>query len=88
MGELRYGSDLSFTIDDDLLGHVEAAIISKLRRGEAFAFRVEDARTLWISPSSQLSFEYTTGRPTLDRARLEALVETANTPAGMRLDGQ
>jgi hypothetical protein len=88
MGQLRYGSDVQVEVDDELLGHLEAAIISKLRRGEAFALRLDDAsgaRTAWVNPASSLLFTYAGERPTLDRAWLEALVETANTPAGLRL---
>ena len=88
MGQLRYGSDLQVDLDDGLLGHIEAAAISKLRRGESFALRLDDAagaRTVWIGPASQLVFVYADGRPTIDRPWLEAIVESANTPAGMRL---
>jgi hypothetical protein len=88
MGQLLYGSDLQLDVDDALLGHVEAAAISKLRRGESFALRLDDAtgaRTVWISAASQRVFIYAEGRPTVDRPWLEAIVETANTPSGMRL---
>ena len=63
-------------------------MISKLRRGEAFALRLDDesgARTVWVSPSSLLVFAYADGRPQINRAWLEALVETANTPTGLRV---
>jgi hypothetical protein len=88
MGQLRYGSDVQVDVDDELLGHLEAAVISKLRRSESFALRLDDAsgaRTVWVSSSSSLQFRYDGERPALDRAWLEALVETANTPAGLRL---
>lgn len=86
MGQLHYASQ-SFDVDDRLLGHLEATIISKLRRGEAFGLRLDDetgARTVWVSTSSRLMFEYQGARPTINRAWLEVLVETANTPAGLR----
>lgn len=88
MGQLRYGSDVQVDVDDELLGHLEAAVVSKLRRNEPFALRLDDAsgaRTVWVSASSSLQFSYAGERPALDRAWLEALVETANTPAGLRL---
>lgn len=88
MGTLQYGSDLQVDLADDVLGHLEAAVISKLRRGESFALRLDDesgARTVWMSAASQLVFSYTAERPAIDRAWLEAIVETANTPAGLRL---
>jgi hypothetical protein len=85
MGQLTYGPTRIVDIDDTVLGHVEAAIISKLRRGEAFAFRPDESTTLWINAASQLEFSYAAERPAIERAWLEAMVETANTPAGMRL---
>lgn len=88
MGQLQYGSNLQVDVDDEVLGHLEAAIISKLRRSEAFALRLDDAsgaRTIWLSAASQLVFTYAGERPAIDRAWLEAIVETANTPAGLRL---
>ncbi|HWM34833.1 MAG TPA: hypothetical protein VNR36_11400 [Pseudolysinimonas sp.] len=88
MGQLQYGTTQRVELDDRLLGHIEAAIISKLRRGEAFALRLDEAgvtATVWVSTGSQLQFTYSGERPTLDRAWLEALVETANTPSGLRL---
>ncbi len=86
MGQLHYASQ-SFEVDDRLLGHLEATIISKLRRREAFALRLDDetgARTIWVSPDSRLMFSYQGPRPSINRSWLEALVETANTPAGLR----
>ena len=88
MGQLRYASDRIVEVDDRLLAHVEAAIISKLRRNESFALRLDDetgARTLWLSPATALMFDYAGPRPTISRPWLELLVETANTPGGLRL---
>ena len=88
MGHLQYGSDIQVDIDDRVLGHLEAAMISKLRRGEAFALRLDDAtgaRTVWVSSASLLVFSYGDARPPINRAWLEALVETANTPTGLRV---
>jgi hypothetical protein len=88
MGQLHYSREQVVEIDDRLLGHLEAAVISKLRRNEAFALRLDGetgARTLWINAASQLVFSYDGERPAINRPWLEALVETANTPAGLRL---
>lgn len=89
MGQLTYAPDQSVEIDDRMLGHLEATIISKLRRGEPFALRLDEVadtpRTVWIAPATPLVFSYAGARPAIDRAWLEALVETANTPAGLRL---
>ena len=89
MGQLRYGADRLFDLDDRVLGHLEAAVISKLRRDEAFALRLDDdgsaAATIWVSAASSLEFSYAGERPAINRAWLEALVETANTAAGLRL---
>ena len=88
MGHLQYGSDIQVDIDDRVLGHLEAAMISKLRRGEAFALRLDDAtgaRTVWVNSASLLVFSYSDARPQINRGWLEALVETANTPTGLRV---
>jgi hypothetical protein len=90
MGQLMYGTPAdSFDLDDRTLAHVEIVIIAKLRRAESFAFSLPgkgDARTsIWISPSSDLQFEYGNGSQEVNRGWLEALIESANSPQGLRI---
>ncbi len=73
MGSLIYGVAPAIRIDDRVLRHLEAVIVSKLRRGESLAFHwdqepgvdedeaVEDGAahgTIWVGPASQLYFRY------------------------------
>ena len=93
MGRLLYGSPpTAFDIDDRALAHVEIVVLAKLRRSESFAFSIAgkgDARTsIWISPASDLQFEYAKGTQTINRAWLESLIESANTPQGLRLGAE
>jgi hypothetical protein len=83
---------VAFELDDRTLAHVEIVVLAKLRRSESFAFSIPgkaDARTsLWISPSSDLQFEYTKASQAINRAWLEVLIESANTPQGLRLTAE
>jgi hypothetical protein len=90
MGQLLYGNQTaSFEVDDRTLAHVEAVILAKLRRNESFALTIEAGHggrdTLWLSASAQLRFSYTTERPQVNRAWLDALIDTANSTSGMRI---
>jgi hypothetical protein len=90
VGRLLYGSPpAAFELDDRTLAHVEIVIIAKLRRSESFAFSLPgkgDARTsIWISPASDIQFEYASGTQEVSRAWLEALIESANSPQGLRI---
>lgn len=90
MGQLLYGSPPErFDFDDRTLAHVEIVIIAKLRRQESFTLAmVTDggARTsIWLHPSSVLQFTYDVAAHEINRAWLEELVDSANTPAGLRI---
>ena len=90
MGRLLYGSPpVAFELDDRTLAHVEIVVIAKLRRNESFAFSLPgkgDARTsIWVSPASDIQFEYGQGSQEVNRAWLENLIESANSPQGLRL---
>jgi hypothetical protein len=90
VGRLLYGSPpVAFDLDDRVLAHVEIVVLAKLRRNESFAFSLAgkgDARTsIWVSPASDLQFEYTIANHKINRAWLELLIESANTPAGLRV---
>lgn len=90
MGQLIYGTQAaSFDIDDRTLAHVEAVVLAKLRRNESFALTIEPdgggRETIWLNQAVQLRFRYTAERPTINRVWLEALIDTANSTAGMRI---
>ena len=90
MGQLIYGNATSsFEIDDRTLAHVETVILAKLRRNESFALTLDADHggrdTVWLSASGQLRFTYTSERPAINRAWLDALIDTANSTAGMRI---
>ena len=90
MGRLLYGSPpVAFELDDRTLAHVEIVVIAKLRRSESFGFSLPgkgDARTsIWVSPASDVQFEYVKGSQEINRAWLELLIEAANSPQGLRV---
>jgi hypothetical protein len=90
MGQLIYGTQAaSFDLDDRTLAHVEAVILAKLRRNESFALTVDadhgGRETIWLNQAVQLRFSYTSERPKINRVWLEALIDTANSTAGMRI---
>ncbi len=98
MGWLTYGSAPPIEIEDRLLHHLQAVIITKLRRDEPFAFNWEQARqgadgeagarshgTIWISRASQLYFHYDGPRTSepLNRNWLEQLTLSSNSTRGL-----
>lgn len=93
MGTLTYDSKLTFSIDDRILAHLQTVIWAKLRRGEQFAFTWTDSTrnglgrtSVWLSPNIPLAFEYFGKRaPQLNPAWIEALVKSANAPAGLTI---
>jgi hypothetical protein len=93
MGMLIYGSTMKVEFDDRVLAHLQLVIGAKLRRSESFYFSWrDDARggdgqtTLWIHPSTQVSFKYY-GDPNLviNNAWVAALALTANSSGGLQL---
>ena len=93
MGKLTYESSIHVEFDDRVLAHLQIVIGSKLRRGEAFHFSwrddvsVGDGRTtIWVHPRSSLVYKYYgSRRPTINRAWIDALAHTANSPSGLYL---
>ena len=89
MGQLMFGAEAQFELDDRSLAHIETVVLAKLRRNEGFALTLDEPAggqsTLWIHASSVLSFRYAGERPAINRAWLDVLIDAANTPAGMRL---
>jgi hypothetical protein len=93
MGKLTYDSTVVVDFDDRLLAHLQMVIATKLRRGESFAFSwrddaaVGDGRTtIWLHPALPLVFKYYGGKqPAINRAWVEALLQTANSSAGLHI---
>lgn len=91
MGKFIYSSGTRVDFDDRILAHLQVVISNKLRRGEAFVFTWRDdvsigyGRTsVWLNPALPMSFKYYGSRPpALNRAWVEALAITANSPHGL-----
>jgi len=84
MGKLIYGTNRTIEIDDRALAHLKVVMLTKLRRGESFAFSWDNdveagsgRGTIWISPGVPLEFAFFGNRrPALNRAWLFALTTT------------
>lgn len=95
MGKLLYGLPaVEIEATDRELAHLRVVMITKLRRGEMFAFavdgRVENAgtgrRILWVHPSIPLQFQFDgTTEEKLNREWLEDLMSAANSGGNLRL---
>lgn len=93
MGKMTYDSALTVEFDDRVLAHLQLVIGAKLRRGESFWFAWKDeasngdGRTmLWVTPTISMAFKFYGSRPpTINRAWIEALMLTANSPAGLHV---
>lgn len=91
MGTLHYGSpSVGFALEDRVLAHIELVIMAKLRRQESLSFAIVDDKTerrqaIWISPVTALRFEYDAAMPEINRLWLQDLVDTANSPGGLRI---
>jgi hypothetical protein len=97
MGQLFYGVSPAIQIDDWALRHLQAVILTKLRRDETLSFGwdatpgPEDLAsstpgTIWISRSSSLYFRFDAepDRP-LNKRWLVKLADAANSSGGLRL---
>jgi hypothetical protein len=93
MGTLTYDVVSKVEFDDRTLVHLQIVIASKLRRGESFNLSwTKDAAegsgrtTIWMHPAIPLVYEFRDGKtPSINREWLNALMETANSPTGLRL---
>jgi hypothetical protein len=91
MGKFIYDGQIRVDFEDRLLAHLQVTITTKLRRGEPFTFAwkddssIGDGRTMvWLHPSRSLVYKFYGSRPPhLNRAWLEALMHTANSPTGL-----
>jgi hypothetical protein len=95
MGSLVYdGRSIAF--DDRLLAHLHIVIVQKLRKGDSFAMSwlnalsVGDGRTsIWLDRTIPLIFDFSGSRaPTIDRAWLHALTESADSSTGLIVMGE
>lgn len=93
VGRLTYDGGVRVELDDRVLSHVQVVIGTKLRRNEPFFFTWQgDVSTgggrtaVWLHSGAGLVFWYYGGRPPrLNRTWLEALMRTANSPAGLQI---
>ncbi len=93
MGKFTYENSSRVEIDDRQLAHLQIVFENKLRRREGFFFTWKNdqsiesgRRSVWVSPFAALEFTYHGVRlPAVNRAWLEALMLTANSPTGLYL---
>ena len=93
MGKFVYGTPTwSVEFEDRALAHLRIVMLAKLRRSESFSFswKYETVHgsgrsSFWIHPAIPLQFEFFGGREAvLNRAWIDALMETANSPERAR----
>jgi hypothetical protein len=94
MGRLIYGpTGTQVDVEDRTLAHLKVVILTKLRRGEGFAFSWERGAgggggrdTMWLNPSIGLEFQFDGGREaTLNKAWLDELMASANSSGGLHV---
>ncbi|SDH59368.1 DUF7882 family protein [Agrococcus jejuensis] len=91
MGTMHYGNDeAGIQIDDDVLAHVAAVVVAKLRRREPFLLTTVSAggrESVWIHEASTLRWAYASDvAAPLDKARLERMVRDTNRPTGLTVE--
>jgi hypothetical protein len=90
---MTYDSRLIATIDDRVLAHLQTVVITKLRRGESFAFTWNDPErngfgrtTIWMTPTVSLAFDYFGSKtPAINPLWVDALMRSANSPGGLHI---
>jgi hypothetical protein len=92
MGTLTYDVVSKVEFDDRTLVHLQIVIASKLRRGESFNLswtrepQGTGRTTIWMHPAIPIVYEFQEVKtPAINREWLNALMETANSPTGLRL---
>lgn len=91
MGKFIYDGNIKVDFEDRLLAHLQAVIMSKVRRGESFPFTWKDdmslgggRTTVYIYPQASMVFKFHGGRsPQLNPAWLHALTYNANSSRGL-----
>ena len=91
MGTLHIGQEAAVDLDDDLLQHVFAVVVAKLRRTETMLLTWADPATRFhqflIPPGMAVRAEADNQRSEpLDRVWLESLMVAASSNAGLSLD--
>lgn len=89
MGQLLYGTPAEvFDFDDRTLAHLEIVMLAKLRRNESFSFVLDypnGGRTmLWLNSQIPLQVRLDSADHEVNRAWLEVLIDSANSPGGLR----
>jgi hypothetical protein len=93
MGTFTVHSATKTDFDDRLLVHLQIVIGAKLRRNEAFFFSWRDDAAIgngrsvvWLHPGIPIVFSFRHDRPIdVSRDWVDALMFTANEPAGLRI---
>ncbi|KQR20416.1 hypothetical protein ASF79_12955 [Agreia sp. Leaf335] len=93
MGQLIYNHNTHVELDDRTLAHLQLVITAKLRRSEnnMFSWGRDPAdgsgrESVWIAISTPLEFRYRRkDRSPMNRAWVDALMVTANSPGGLVL---
>lgn len=91
VGLFIYRDDTKFEVEDRVLAHLELVITTKLRRDESFAFTWQEdvatgsgRRKVWLHPAIPLVYRFYGNRPpSINRAWIEALMQSADTTAGL-----
>ena len=87
MGLFIYDDARRAEFEDRALAHLQVVILNKLRRRESFVFSWEETRgfvSVWLHPGVAMQFVYLSNRaPTMNRAWLELLAESANSTVGL-----
>jgi len=93
VGKFIYDSTVRVDFEDRVLAHLQMVIGGKLRRGESFHFAWKDdvstgnGRTIvWVHPGASIVYKFSGSRPpSINRAWLDRLAETANASSGLHL---
>ncbi|WP_144881121.1 DUF7882 family protein [Microbacterium paraoxydans] len=93
MGRFIYEGSTKVEVEDRALRHLQLVMTAKLRRGEPFPYTwKEDASigggriTVWLHAGRSMVFKYVGSRqPEINRAWVDALAYTANSPGGLYL---
>lgn len=91
MGKFSYDHTVKVDFDDRVMAHLQIVIGAKFRRAESFYFSwidddsIGDGRTtVWMHPTMPVTFKYYGKKPAhINRAWVESMMLTANTPAGL-----
>jgi hypothetical protein len=90
VGTLKYDG-VTVEFEDRILAHLEVIIVQKLRRQESFLMTWQEpdeiggGRTgIWLHQAVLLAFHFSSREaPAIDRAWLEKLMVSANSPMGL-----